>query len=847
MSEPHLAERFPGVAFTPIEVALLRYLEDAGERYVPRSELLREVWGYSEMARTRTVETTVQRVRMKIETEPKRPTLLVNLRGRGYRLELPRDAEVQSEVERLRAQIAALLSEGHAVIGVLTEAAPGATLPSERDAFVGREPELDEAWQRLTQRSRWLTVHGGPGVGKTRFALRLGRRWLDREGEVCFVDLTEARDEAGLWSRLARALGVVAVGEGAVRTTVLRSLAARAETLLVLDNAELVVDSLAEALPSLLDARPDLRVLATSRESLRVPGEAIWELEPLDSGAAETLLRERLAAIRPDAVDGEAELADIVALLEGVPLAIELAAARARHVPLADLAQRLRERRDVLAPDERGRPPRHLSLDAAIAWSWDLLSTAEQRLLADLSVFRGGASFEALAQVSEVGERAEALAGRLIDKGLLVLVGPGPRVGCLESIRQFAARHAEREPILVAEVRHAAWFARRAQGAARAWDVDPEQAAFLLVELDNLQVAVERMTRAGMPEAADLIEALWPLVLSRGLPEDYVARVDAVLATTPPESARVHALQLCKADALVSRKRLDEAEAVLAALPEGERLRQLEIAAGIALGRGRAAEALQASEQAAALAERTKQPLRRAKASIAMGAALQYLMRPEAAQAAYREAVALAQELGAGRVEAVAWSNLGSVLVDPDARAAALARAEELAQRFGDRAILHAMASVRATQALERGDLAEADAAFAALFEAIERTGGRVVTGAEWVNAGLLSLRLGRFEEAAQRLREARRRGGPDSPQGLVHTLGTAYLAVAEVRVGHADAARELFASIGEAEQWGETVAAAVTLCRAHLPEVDAQRALAAHGDDPALADLAELLTNHRL
>ncbi|MCO4746873.1 MAG: winged helix-turn-helix domain-containing protein [Proteobacteria bacterium] len=851
--DPRLAEAFPGVAFTRVEQALLGYLFGTRHRYANKGELLREVWGYSPKTRTRTVESTVQRVRAKIEPNPSKPAVLLNVRGQGYQLNPPGAQGVSEEIEALRKRLAALIGEGQTIVAVLTAEELGASLPVERDAWVGREPALAEALQLLCGTAQWLTLLGGPGVGKTRLAGRIARAWLNEErGDAWFCDLSEARTVDAFWSQLARVLGVVAVGQSDVSALVVRALAARSPGLLVLDNVEQLADVVARAVPRLQSASAELRVLATSRERLRVGGEHVLALDPLVEAEGQALFLARAEAVRPG-IELDADTVNrVVRRLDGVPLALELAAARLRFTPLEQLAERLDEHIGELASDRRDAIGRQSSLAQAIAWSWELLSADEQQLLGELSGFRGGATLESMAAICTAGEESQLLAGALLDKSMLRAV-PGPtglRFSSLESVRQFAREHTQADVRSSASARHAAWFALRAEAAAAAYDFSPEGGRFLRDELDNVLAALEHMTWLGVPQAAALANHLWPVQLSHGLPSDYLQRLDQVLAIPDLSSDDQALMQLRKIDVLTSLDRpfrSDDQDVVeaLPELPEGSILDVQHIKAkALMLQReGRLAEGLELSLRGIRLAAQGGWVVREAKMEVAAGVALHYLLRVDEALEHYRRAVDLATGLGALRVAAVAWGNVGACLDDPDAREEALQKAEELALRFDDLAVLHSIKSVRASRCLEAGQLEEADTLYEELFDEVRRVGGRAVAGTQRVNAGLLSLMLGRWDEGVSRLSGGLARIGRQS-SGVLWTLGLAYLGVAQVRSGDEEGARQTFERVGLADEGlGPQVGLAVRLCRAHVPGLeDLDAVLDAARQDPALAGLVQIL-----
>ncbi|MFE9357975.1 BTAD domain-containing putative transcriptional regulator [Streptomyces olivaceoviridis] len=324
-------------------------------------------------------------------------------------------------------------------------------LPAQLTRFVGREPELARIDRALTD-SRLVTLTGPGGVGKTRLALEAARARADGNAtrsatgadsrpadarDVCLVELAPLTDGARIPYAVLAALGVRDGFRSPATDALDRLLAALAdrEVLLVLDNCEHLVESAARTTALLLGACPAVRVLATGRESLGITGEVLVPVPPLPEEPAVRLLLDRARAVRPD-FDGHARVAEICRALDGLPLAIELAAARLRTLSVDELADRLHDRFRVLARGDRAKAPRHRTLRAVVEWSWELLDAAERDLASRLTVFAGGATLDAVAAVCGVPYPEDALAS-LVEKSFLE-VSDG-RYRMLETIRAFAA------------------------------------------------------------------------------------------------------------------------------------------------------------------------------------------------------------------------------------------------------------------------------------------------------------------------------------------------------------------------------------------------------------------------
>jgi predicted ATPase/DNA-binding CsgD family transcriptional regulator/DNA-binding XRE family transcriptional regulator len=412
---------------------------------------------------------------------------------------------------------------------------PIGRVPRPHGPMHGRSREAAEARRRLTaEDARLLTLLGPAGVGKTRLALDVARAcWPAFPDGVWFVDLSAVRDPAHLLPTVARALGLPERTDAPPATALETALAER-RTLLVLDNLEQVVAA-APAISDLLAATSHLRVLATSRINLKLRWEHVLPVAPLGlpdpAGAPEEVAAApavRLFVERARAADSRfaltdvnaADVAALVRSLEGLPLALELAAARVVAMAPAEIVRGSRLR--ALDDGPADAPPRHQSLRSAIAWSYDMLPAPEQALFRGLAVFAGGWTREAAAAVAAPGTTTDPDASlrRLVDASLVQVARDRedrPRFAMLETLREFAAERlaATGEPG-AARRRHAAYYADLAERANRAL-TGPDQAAWLAElerEEDNLRAAFDWAAEAGdsaleVRLAADLAHFWW--------------------------------------------------------------------------------------------------------------------------------------------------------------------------------------------------------------------------------------------------------------------------------------------------------------------------------------------------
>src|SRR3984957_149291 len=308
-------------------------------------------------------------------------------------------------------------------------------LPVETTSFVGREAELARL-SALLSRARLVTVTGPGGVGKTRIALRAAARAAPGFADgACLAELAAVAEPGQLVPAVAGALGVAAPGRGSPRDAVLAHLADR-QLLLILDTCEHLIDACAMFAEAVIARAPRVTMLATSREPLDVSGENACPVAPLPvprrydagtpAGTAVELFIQRASAAVPGYAFTPDDLPQVIRLcrrLDGIPLAIELAAVRLRALPLAELASHLDQRLALLAS---GHGARHRTLRAAIGWSHDLCTPAEQALWACLSVFGGPFTMSAAEEVCagelDPGQVMPALI-RLVDKSVLVRAG----------------------------------------------------------------------------------------------------------------------------------------------------------------------------------------------------------------------------------------------------------------------------------------------------------------------------------------------------------------------------------------------------------------------------------------
>jgi serine/threonine-protein kinase PknK len=440
-------------------------------------------------------------------------------------------------------------------------------LPVELTSFVGRGAELAEL-QTLLTTSPLVTVAGIGGVGKTRLALRAAANVVgDFPDGVRLVELGELRDASLVVDVVAARLGLRDQSARPLYEVLVEYLCSR-KLLLVLDNCEQVVDAAAELAEALLRACPELRILATSREALGIGGEAVMRVGPLavpGSGAeagqpecdAVALFAERAAAAVPGFAlteDNKVIVSRLCVRLDGLPLAIELAAARLRAMSPEQLLERLADRYALLTRGSRGAPPRQQTLRWSIGWSYDLCTPAEQRLWGRLSVFDGSFELEAAEDICGddlAPEDPLDLLSALVDKSILIRTetNGAVRFRLLETLRDYGREQLTQtgeDPEI--RRRHLAWYQRLLRDAAAEWfgSRQLDWIHRLECELPNLREALEFAVSGAGQNGLEMAAALQPFWLARGMLGEGRRWFDRALSREPrtPTVERARALYL---------------------------------------------------------------------------------------------------------------------------------------------------------------------------------------------------------------------------------------------------------------------------------------------------------------
>lgn len=382
-------------------------------------------------------------------------------------------------------------------------------LPVQLTSFVGRDGELSEL-RAVLEHNRAVTLTGAGGCGKTRLALHAAAEVVDRHPDgVRWVELGALSDADVVPYVVARTFGLREEEGRPVVDTLCEQLSS-IEGVLALDNCEHVVGACAQLVESLLAAAPGLRVLATSREPLGIPGEVTWRVPALDDDAAAALFVERASQARPGFSPDPAETEVVTRIcrrLDGIPLAIELAAARVRMMPTGRIAAALDDRFRLLTGGGRTSLPRQQTLELSVGWSHDLLDEQERALLRRLSVFAGGFTLDTAESVC-AGDPVDhysvlELVARLVNKSLVHADQARDRFRLLETIRLYAAqRLADTGETVATRDRHFECFLRLAERAEPELVLADAPACLgrLEQEHDNLRTAMEWADATGACE-----------------------------------------------------------------------------------------------------------------------------------------------------------------------------------------------------------------------------------------------------------------------------------------------------------------------------------------------------------
>ncbi len=588
------------------------------------------------------------------------------------------------------------------------EATPN-NLPQQLTSFIGRERELEEA-TTLLKTTRLLTLLGMGGLGKTRLSMQIAAEVIDGFPDgVWFVDLAPVVDPAFVPATAAQVLNVREEPGKPLTQTLCAHLKSH-KALLILDNCEHLVAACADLANALLRGAPEIRVIATTREALRVPGEQTYPVRPMvvpeRTADVETLARtdfvqlflERARLQKPGftLTEGEAPaVAELCARLEGIPLALELAAARLRALSVREINARLKDRFKLLTSGGRVLLQRQQTLHALVAWSYDLLQENERLVFDRLSVFAGSFPLSGAEEVCGAEPLAPEdvldLVSSLVDKSLVMAEeqAGSTRYRLLETLREFGkARLTEHNEFGVTAARHCNHFLTLAKTARRGLQ-GPEQAEWirrLEIDLDDLRVAIALALSGGVdPILAVKFEvALMSFRILRGYVTEgrnFVRAALALPAVQASDVAHAHALYV---GAGLADDQGDNAEAVQmleACLDLRRKLGQpVETAATLStlslvrLHAGDATKAREGEEEAVTIFRQQEDRIGEAIGLLHLGEICAYIADDAAARDNFERCLAIAKDIESREIEAECERWLGESALEAGDVAAARAR-----------------------------------------------------------------------------------------------------------------------------------------------------------------------------
>lgn len=751
---------------TTLEARLLGYLTARPGEIVSRQRLLEEVWDYNPSVETRAIDQAVWRLRTKIERDAREPRHLLTAHGRGYVFEPAGEPPAAPSAAPAAADA-------------------DASAPDDRrrddSAFVGREDELRRLGDAFEGAARLVVLTGPGGVGKTRLAMELGFRW---PGRVVLCDLSNAATEAALVEGVARALDVVLTSDmkpGAAAGVLGRALADLGPGLVVFDDLDRGVARFPHLVRRWLADAPDVRYLVTTRRDLpldELAGALELPLEGLSQGAGVSLFQARAReALRRRAAEfdaGAVEIGHLVSHIGAMPLAIEVAAARAGSMSIREMVARLDD--SVVVAGEAATRARPAAVQGTLSWSWDLLDEDERRAFAQLSVFRGGADLEAAEAVIELGPGggrvADALA-RLAAASLVKLRAQEcglPRYALLESVGDFAAEKLDDDARASLADRHRAYFlgASGRAGAAFRGRGGVAALAWLVREQANVLEACRRAREEHPQAAAALALAVEPLLAVQGPYERQGEVLDLAVAAAAAggaEALLAEALLRRSGARRVAGARADGRADLAEAKRIADGLGELTLLARAAVLEGQfrrhdapAAEALAAFDAALAIAEAAGAPLVIADARRERGTLYLEQHAFAAARADYEAALAAYRAVGDEAATAWTLTRLATVMLELGAHAAAEATFREALaahDAVGDRRGRAVVVSNLAVLEHEEGRLDRAESHWR-VATAIHRTlGAARFVGFGLAGLGLIAIERGDGEGAVALLEEA--------------------------------------------------------------------------------------------
>ncbi len=449
----------------------LVFLIENQKQVVSREQLLEKVWGHEHVSES-TLSSCIKMVRRSVGDSGSRQAVIRTVHGKGYEfiadLQTDKSEEEAPQVKSTRKESSAPLSR----------------LPIPLEPLIGRDQTLREIQVEM-HTSRLITLVGPGGVGKTSLAYELARSVEHRYTDgVATLELLRVKDADSTVEALATALGVHNHADKSLFTAILESLRDRS-LLLLIDNCEHLIDSVVEIVEPIIASSPKVLILTTSREALAIEGEKVWPIEPLNyelRGLDPTEFDKKyqlsqapavaLFVLRAKSADPRFELnaktlaivTEICRRLDGMPLAIELAASRVRAIGVAELSKRLDQRFRLLKANKRGTDPRHQTLRETVRWSYELLTTEEQELFVELAVFAGGFDLQAMEEIcgdDDPDLDFIELISRLVDRSMVTVSQSEDGLlhyELLDTLRVFGRDNLSPEKSLALSQKHALYY-----------------------------------------------------------------------------------------------------------------------------------------------------------------------------------------------------------------------------------------------------------------------------------------------------------------------------------------------------------------------------------------------------
>jgi len=523
------------LGLTPMETKLLGYLAQRLGTAVSADELLREVWGYNPGVVSRAVHYTVRRLRPKIEDDPAAPRHLVTVYAYGYALE---EASVtHTDVEPASPDLPPRLLDSN--------------LSRPSAGLIDRPVLVNLVDQHIAAGARLVSLVGPAGMGKTTVAVMAGHALMERM-PVWFVDLSETRTAP----QVADAIASVSMEPHHCPIP-------DGEALWILDNLEQLEDTSIEALARWMDDAPSAHVLVTSRRLCRLVGERSVEVQPLEPVQAEELFRIRAKGVCPTFDASSSHVSELAQRLDGIPLAIEFAAARANLLGIEEMIERSGDRFRNLSRGTRGPHGRHESLQVAIDWSWKLLNPPLQSAMCQCTVFRGGFDLSAAEAIIDLGDfdgiDVFQAVQELRDSSLLRASADAQRrLDMLATLREYAVQKAQDVVDLhAARERHCVYFATRLQ--------DRSPSASVHADFDNLIAAHKWACERNAHLAIGLLRAAWDAGLLHATAQDLYSSTVAIAQgmETLSQSERA-VVEICRATQAYRRGDREDALALAA-------------------------------------------------------------------------------------------------------------------------------------------------------------------------------------------------------------------------------------------------------------------------------------------